>query len=123
MEMRFRDEEGSFIEKIGYGKHIFYPVCVHQFLSPNDNKLHGRTKAKWRGMFKDFDDDVAWSAGLMRCLDEVAQATIRSWWERNLFLKGRRLRDADVEKAISGAPLKCSSLHNAASRVQGLGWD
>merc|ERR1711991_881936 len=46
-------------------------------------------------MFKDFDDDVAWSAGLMRCLDEVAQATIRSWWERNLILKGRRLRDAE----------------------------
>merc|ERR1711916_347144 len=90
----FRDGDESFIEKHGLGKHVFYPACVHQYLSPNDNRLHGVAKAKWRGMFSDFDDDVACSVGLMKCLDDVSQETIRSWWERNLFLAGGRLRDA-----------------------------
>lgn len=37
----FKDGKESIIEKNNFGKHYMYPSCVHQFLSPNDNALHG----------------------------------------------------------------------------------
>jgi hypothetical protein len=109
----FKSGNESIIEKLGYGKHIFYPASVHQYLSPNDNKLHGVAKAKWRGMFTNFDDDVACSLALVKCLDDVPHKVIRRWWECNLFLSGGRLRDRDVEEVISTGASKWSSLHNA----------
>lgn len=109
----FKDGEESIIEKLGYGKHIFYPACVHQYLSPNDNRLHGVAKAVWRSMFKEFSDDVQCSLALMKCLDDVPEDTIRGWFRRNLFLDGGIVRDEDVKELISGHPSKWSDLHDA----------
>ena len=33
--------------EFGFAAHLIYPSAVHQFLSPNDNRLHGTAKAKW----------------------------------------------------------------------------
>ena len=33
---------------LGYNQHAIYPSPVHQFLSPNDNRLHGVAKQRWR---------------------------------------------------------------------------
>jgi hypothetical protein len=34
--------------QLGFGRHIVFPLVVHQFLSPNDNNYHGVAKAWWR---------------------------------------------------------------------------
>lgn len=109
----FKDKEESIIEKFGYGKHIYYPSCVHQFISPNDNKLHGVAKQKWRKMFENFDDDVACSLGLLHCLDNVKKETIREWWESNFFLRKGKLLHEDVKRHIMNGQTKWSSLHEA----------
>lgn len=109
----FKDGEESLIEKLGYGKHIFYPACVHQYLSPNDNRLHGVAKAIWRSMFTDFTDDVKCSVALMECLDRVPAQHIREWFRSNLFLDGGIVRDEDVKQLISGRLSKWSDLHDA----------
>jgi transposase len=109
----FKDGHESLIEKNGYGHHLFYPPCVHQFLSPNDNKLHGVAKAKWRGMFDNFDDDVECSLGLMHVLDGVQSDTIKKWFKCNMFLGRGRVTEEKVKELISRAPTKISSLHEA----------
>src|SRR4051794_2646469 len=42
----FEDGE-SILMAVGFKDHRFYPVNVHQFLSENDNRLHGTSKASW----------------------------------------------------------------------------
>jgi len=107
----FYSANGSVVEQLGYGKHTFYPACVHQFMSPNDNKLHGAAKAKWRSMFTCFDDDVKCSIALLKCLDDISRDSIRSWWVENLFLEGGIVRKEHVKSVISGSQSKWSSLH------------
>lgn len=109
----FKDGEESIIEKLGYGKHIFYPSCVHQFISPNDNKLHGVAKQKWRKMFKNFDDDVACSLAFLKCLDDVSEQTICKWWKTNFFLDTGKVQEEDVKNQILNGQTKWSSLHDA----------
>ena len=55
----------SALETIGFEKHVSYPAPVHQHLSPNDNRLHGTAKARWRSSGVDFKDDVESSLMLM----------------------------------------------------------
>ena len=69
---------------------------MHQFLSPNDNKLHGIAKNKWRAMRPNFQDDVRSSLLLMKCLDDVAADTIRGFFTKNLFLRPGAVCPRDV---------------------------
>ncbi len=82
-------------------------------MSPNDNKLHGAAKAKWRSMFNDFDNDVECSIALMSCLDSIPKDDIRTWWVENLFLTPGIVREEKVKKAILGEGSKWSRLHDA----------
>ena len=81
----FRNANGSVIEQLRFGKHVFYPACVHQYMSPNDNKLHGEAKAKCCSMFTSFDNDFECSVALMNCLDSISKDKIREWWVNNCF--------------------------------------
>ena len=59
----------SVLETLGFERHVSYPAPVHQHLSPNDNRLHGTAKARWRSSGVDFKDDVESSLMLMHYLD------------------------------------------------------
>ena len=109
----FRNDGGSIIEQMGYGNHVYYPPCVHQYLSPNDNKLHGAAKSKWRSMPIPFDDDVESSIALMKCLDDVPKEAITKWWANNLFLSNGIVREEQVKRVIFEAESKWSGLHEA----------
>ena len=108
----FKNENESVIEAEKYGKHVFYPACVHQYLSPNDNNLHGVAKAKWRAEFKQFEDDVRCSLYLLQCLDDVERDTITGWWSIN-FLEGTgRVTDEDVKSVILNGSPAMTDLHD-----------
>ena len=92
----FREGGGSTLCNLGIENHVFYPADVHQFLSPNDNKLHGVAKQKWRHSGVEFQDDVKASIRLLSHLGEVCESTRKSWWEKNFMLKGK----ADVKRAL-----------------------
>ncbi len=109
----FKNANGSVIEQMGYANHVFYPACVHQYLSPNDNKLHGAAKSKWHEMPISFDDDVESSIALMKSLDDVPQDATRSWWVSNFFLSSGIVRDDRVRRAIFDAESKWSGLYEA----------
>ena len=61
-----------------------YPAAVHQYLSPNDNKLHG-VKEQWRSEFYKLKNDVDLSLRLMQLLDERCMSKSRDYFTDNLF--------------------------------------
>ena len=75
----------SVLEPLGFAKHVPYPAPVHQHLSPNDNRLHGTAKARWRNSGVDFKDDVESSLLLLSHLDVDLAAHGATWFKRNLL--------------------------------------
>ena len=72
------------LEALGFSRHAKYPPAVHQYLSPNDNNLHGAAKQLWRQSGVDFRDDVSSSLLLLKLLDEQTVAHSRSWFDPTL---------------------------------------
>ena len=75
----------SALETIGFEKHVSYPAPVHQHLSPNDNRLHGTAKARWRSSGVDFKDDVESSLMLMHYLDIDIKNHAKTWFQHNIL--------------------------------------
>ena len=46
-------DEFNHLEDLGFAQNIRYPAPVHQYLSPNENRLRGDAKQRWRNDFKD----------------------------------------------------------------------
>jgi len=75
----------SALEAVGFVKHVPYPALVHQHLSPNDNRLHGAAKTKWRTSGVDFKDDVESSLALLNYLDVDLETHGSTYFERNIL--------------------------------------
>jgi hypothetical protein len=75
----------SALESLGFAQHVSYPAPVHQHLSPNDNRLHGTAKARWRNSAVDFKDDVESSLLLLSYLDVDLAAHAVTWFKRNIL--------------------------------------
>jgi hypothetical protein len=73
------------LEDLGFSRHAQYPPAVHQYLSPNDNNLHGAAKQLWRQSRVDFRDDVSSSLLLLNLLDKQTVAHSKFWFERNML--------------------------------------
>jgi hypothetical protein len=54
----FVDQGKSVLLYIGFQRHVCYPAVVHQYLSPNDNRMYGTAKKIWRESYLDCNDDV-----------------------------------------------------------------
>lgn len=113
----------SVLEALGFTKHVAYPAPVHQHLSPNDNRLHGAAKARWRNSGVDFKDDVELSLGLLSHLDADLEAHGATWFQQNILdltaksarelIRGRSGQRSQVDydrlyayKSFSGPDLK-----------------
>jgi transposase len=110
------DLGGSFFEQgksilldLGFQKHICYPAAVHQYLSPNDNRLHGTAKKIWRESNIDHKDDVRSSLFLLHCLDNDIQTHSRIWFDRNMI----QLNKSELEKLVGSLGGKFSKLHKS----------
>ena len=82
----FFEDGTSVLGELGFSKHLTYPACVHQFLSPNDNRHHGAAKAAWRNAGIEFTNDVLAAIRLLRFLDKDATAHSEEYFNRNLLL-------------------------------------
>lgn len=98
----FKIGDDSIIGDLHHYNYYQFPPAVHQFLSVNDNNLHGAAKRVWRQKISDFSDDVEASLCLMGCSDQVKSNTIRAWWQRNLFLGQQSLSDDAISRIIKG---------------------
>src|SRR3989338_6150262 len=80
----FKERGASVLEALGF-THEVYPAAVHQYLSPNDNKLHGTAKRSWRTSCHAFIDDVYCSIKLLHLLDRDTVAHSKTWFDRNIL--------------------------------------
>jgi transposase len=64
----FKRGKTSIFDAKGFTNHLTYPAAVHQYLSPNDNKLHG-VKAKWKKKYWELGDSISPSLYLMQLID------------------------------------------------------
>ena len=94
-------DEFANLEELGFARHIYYPGPVHQHLSPNDNKLHGDAKRRWRSKKIDFKDDAEALISLLHFTDE-AHAGVESWFEANLQVNSMSLSKEQVANLIRG---------------------
>ena len=83
---------------LGFAKHVFYPAPVHQYLSPNDNRLHGTAKRNWRTSQLDFKDDVESSLRPLRQLDSDIESHSEFWFNQNIM----GLMEKSARAIISG---------------------
>ena len=79
----------SVLQTFGVGGTDSYPSSVHQYLSPNDNKLHGEAKAKWRASKYYEDTEVDGPLYLLNALSTVPKDHISGWFHRNFLLDPR----------------------------------
>ena len=87
-----RDNGNAFTPKKLCGDSIFakfeledfpYPAAVHQYLSPNDNKLHG-CKAQWYRDYHKYESGVEATFALMRLIDE-GQRNCGKYFRHNIL--------------------------------------
>ena len=98
----------SALVPLGFTKHVAYPAPVHQYLSPNDNRLHGTAKRSWRESGVDFKDDVQSSLLLLNHLDADISKHGAEWFRRNIkaltkktaleLISGRGGKGADIDR-------------------------
>lgn len=100
------------LTELGFARHERFPAPVHQWLSPNDNRLHGEAKAQWRAEMRDFSDDVEATLSLMHKLDWVASSHIRNWFDRNLMLGEQSITPEAMRKVFGKDAGKNSDWHN-----------
>jgi hypothetical protein len=98
----FKVQNISIFEDLGYDMHAVYPAPVHQFLSPNDNRLHGVAKQRWRSAKIDFSDDVVSSLRLLRELDNIERPLVKKWFNINFQLDNDDVTSEAAEACIFG---------------------
>ena len=115
----YSDEGNSFFEngnsvlrQIGFKRHKCFPSKVHQYISPNDNRLHGTSKKPWRSGGRDFSDDVDSCLALLSYLDRDIIKHSKHWWDRNMI----KLTEDGVRTLLGEGPFRLSHLHKSWKR-------
>ena len=85
----------SILETLGFKDHVSYPSDVHQWLSPNDNKLHG-CKAIWHEEYYKFESGVSASIRLMSLIDLETEKNAKTYFRNNLF----NVKKSDLDEVI-----------------------
>ena len=97
----FKDDGEDIFDALGFKLHRSYPAAVHQYLSPNDNRLHGAAKKVWIESMVDFPDDVLACCYLLNLLD-WCNKDVCGWFDMNLQLKEEKPTLKRVEALIKG---------------------
>ena len=78
---------------------LVLPSIQHGKLSVCDNKLNAVAKARWRS--ERTNTDVVYDTlYLIKCLDEVEQSSITSWWKENFMMEEEELTLAKVSEHL-----------------------
>lgn len=90
----FKKGPVSVFDKLEFANHIEYPSDVHQYLSPNDNNLHGAAKQKWKLEYNEFETRVEAPLRLMQLIDCDAAEHSQWYFRRNIL--NVKQRDLDT---------------------------
>ncbi len=91
----FKRRKTSIFDNLGLKNHVVYPADVHQFLSPNDNKLHG-CKSIWHEEYYKFENGACASLRLMELIDLDTVKNSKTYFQNNLF----NITKSDLDEII-----------------------
>jgi transposase len=111
----FKDDGVDIFDVLGFKQHRGYPAAVHQYLSPNDNRLHGAAKKAWTESLVDFSDNVLACCYLLNLLD-CCNKDVRKWFDTNLQLKEEEPTLEKIEALIKGERVSESEYFKACLR-------
>lgn len=108
--------DGSILEELQWDNHIKYPACVHQLLSPNDNRWHGAAKKRWRESGVNFKDDAAASIKLLLFLDKETHGC-EKWFRTNLQVDREEVSREIVEQLVLGNSERVQDYYKRCRRL------
>ena len=92
--------DGEFILEEDFKMLLVFPPEQHGELFVLDNKLNAVAKNIWRA--KRQNDDFAYDALLLlKCIDDVKQKHITSWWMSNFMIDTKNLTLTSVKQSLS----------------------
>ena len=91
----FKKQKVSIFDSLGFKSHVQYPSDVHQYLSPNDNKLHG-CKSTWYREYSKFQHDVEAPLRLMQLIDLDIEKNSKKYFLENII----ECKKSDVDQII-----------------------
>ena len=97
--------------ELGFRRHIRYDAAIHQWLSPNDNRLHGSGKKIWRELGIDYSDDPLALITFLWSLDEV-MGNVSKWFNNNLQLDRLAPHVEAVADLIRGHNVEADGLYD-----------
>ena len=80
----YKKQKVSVFDELGFQNHETYPVDVHQYLSPNDNNLHG-CKSKWTEEYYKMKDSISPPLRLMQLLDLDTIKNSKKYFKNNIL--------------------------------------
>ena len=89
------------LRELGFHDVKYYPAVIHQYLSPNDNGLHGPAKATWKSHRRELKDNVDSSLFLLKELATPDAKTVQGWF-KNCWLLGIYWPKDDVVDELLG---------------------
>jgi hypothetical protein len=111
----FKEDGKDIFYGLGFEHHYCYPAPVHQYLSPNDNRLHGAAKKAWRESGVDFSDDVLASCYFLNLLD-WCHKDVSTYFDHNLQFQQQAPTLANIEAIIRGKGLSESAYYQDCLR-------
>lgn len=109
----FFENSESVLTALGFKNHLCYPANVHQWLSINDNPLHGTSKGAWRTSGVEYSDDVDSCLMLLSLLDRDIIKYSEYWFKRNIL----ELKEEAVGELIGTRGSKKCHLHKSWLRA------
>jgi len=70
-----------------------YQHDTHHLMSSNDNKWNGIAKTQWRRLC-----NKRMICKLLKCLLDVKQKSIKSFFKRNLFITKEKMNQKDIKE-------------------------
>ncbi len=91
----FKRQKASIFDNLGFKNHVTYPSDVHQFVSPNDNKLHGCKSIRYE-KYSEIQSGVSASLRLMEPIDLATVENSKTYFQNNLF----NVKKSDLDEVL-----------------------
>ena len=101
----FKENQDDVFELMGFENHYTLPSSVHQYLSVNDNKVHGIAKRQWKTELPNRSDDIVSTLHLMYLLDQVENKTIMQFFYNNFLLPHNEITIEACREFLAEMPI------------------
>ena len=101
----FKEDGIDVFESMGFENHYTLPSSIHQYLSVNDNKVHGIAKRQRKTQLRDRSNDIVSTLHLMYLLDEIDNKTVMQFFYNNFLLRHHEITIEACREFLAEIPI------------------